>query len=248
MIYEGFAAVYDALMADVDYTRWTEYYLHLAQKMGVSVQRAADCACGTGSLTLEIAARGVQVTGLDLSMEMLRIAGGKARERGMQIPFVRQDMRKLLLHRPMDAVFCACDGVNYLTRPDDARAFFAAAYTSLRPGGGLFFDVSSVYKLGHRLGNNCLGCDDEKIAYIWQNHYEPKTRMLQMDLTFFTREADGRYARFGETHFQRAHGMEELVAWLEESGFEHVTVCGDKNFSPPMETEDRLHFAAIRPE
>lgn len=141
MMYEGFAAVYDTLMADVDYPRWAAHYLRLAREIGVSCRRAADCACGTGNLTLALAAQGVTMTGLDISMEMLRVAGEKARGQGVSVPFVRQDMRKLLLHRPMDAVFCACDGVNYLTTPEDARAFFAAAYRALRPGGGLFFSI-----------------------------------------------------------------------------------------------------------
>lgn len=248
MMYEGFAAVYDGLMSDVDYVGWADFYLSLAERSGVEMRRAADCACGTGSLTLELAAQGLQMTGLDLSMEMLAVAGQKARARGMQVPFVRQDMRKLLLHRPMDAIFCACDGVNYLVRLPDVQAFFAAAYESLRPGGGLFFDVSTQHKLAHRLGNNCLGNDDEAVSYIWQNHYDNKSRTLQMDLTFFVREADGRYSRFGETHFQRAHTADELTDLLRVCGFTNIAVCGDRTFSPPQENEERMHIAAMRPD
>lgn len=58
MMYEAFAAVYDALMDDVDYAGWAAYYLALAERSGVLPRRAADCACGTGSLTLALAAAG----------------------------------------------------------------------------------------------------------------------------------------------------------------------------------------------
>lgn len=245
-MYEGFASVYDALMRDVDYAHWAAFYLRLAQRSGVVCRRAADCACGTGSLTLALAALGVQMTGLDISVDMLRIAGEKARGRGVQIPFIRQDMRKLLLHRPMDAVFCACDGVNYLVKPDDVRAFFSAAYRAIRPGGGLFFDVSTREKLRDTLGDNCLGNDGEAVSYIWQNHYNGKAHMLQMDLTFFVREADGRYGRFSETHFQRGHSLDELTDWLDEAGFSRIYACGDKVFAPPDERDARVHFAALR--
>lgn len=247
MMYEGFAAVYDGLMADVDYEGWAAYYLALAERSGVSVRKAADCACGTGNLTLAMATRGIQMTGLDLSADMLRMAGQKARERGLQLPFVRQDMRRLLLHRPMDAIFCACDGVNYLTKPDDVRAFFRTAYQAIRPGGGLFFDVSTEYKLANRLGNNCLGDDGEAVSYIWQNHYEPTKHILQMDLTFFVRESDARYTRFGETHFQRAHSPRELGEWLQEAGFVQIAALGDRTFVPPVAQDERIHMAAIRP-
>lgn len=245
-MYEKFADVYDRLMADVNYEHWASYYLELARLHGVEVRRAADCACGTGNLTLCLAAYGVQMTGLDISVDMLRIAGEKARARGMQIPFVRQDISKLLLHRPMDALFCACDGVNYLVRPEDLQAFFAAAYNALRPGGGLFFDISTGYKLAHRLGDNCFGDDSEAVSYIWQNHFNANAHMLQMDLTFFIRGDDGRYGRFCETHFQHAYETDELAQWLAMAGFSEVYVYGDKTFKSPLATEERMHFAAIR--
>ncbi len=248
MMYEAFAGVYDALMAQVDYRGWADYYLALCERSGVTVRRAADAACGTGSLTVELAARGVTMTGLDLSMDMLRVASEKARKQGMQIPFVRQDMRRMLLHRPMDAVFCACDGVNYLTRLSDVKAFLEAAYRALRPGGGLFFDVSTRRKLEERLGNNCLGDDGETVSYLWQNHYHAPSRTLQMDLTLFVRQADGRYARFLETHFQRAHEEEELASLLEEAGFAHIRAYGDRTFSPPSQKDERMHMAAVRAE
>lgn len=248
MMYEGFAAVYDTLMADVDYAAWADFYLAMAARAGITGRRAADAACGTGSLTLELAARGLTMTGLDLSVEMLQMAGTKARSRGLPIPFIRQDMRKLLLHRPMDAVFSACDGVNYLVRPGDVQSFFAATYQSLRPGGGFFFDISTEHKLRNTLGNNCLGEDREAVSYLWQNHFDEKSCTLQMDLTFFVRGRDGRYDRFTETHFQRAHTADEIIGWLREAGFIHHAVYGDRTFSPPKETDARIHFAAVKPE
>lgn len=247
MMYEGFAYVYDTLMADVDYDDWAAFYLEIARRSGVMPRRAAECACGTGSLTLALASSGIQMTGSDISFDMLRVAGEKARARGLRLPFVRQDMRKLLMHRPMDAIFCACDGVNYLTRPADVQAFFQAAYQAITPGGGLFFDISTPHKLAHRLGNNCLGEDGEAVSYIWQNHFDDRSAILQMDLTFFTKEADGRYARFTETHFQRAHTVQELTGWLEAAGYTNITIYGDRALTPPRADAQRVHVAAVRP-
>jgi len=246
MAYEVFASVYDALMADVDYRRWAKYILELARQNEVSIARAVDCACGTGSMTIALAKNNIQITGVDISAEMLRIAEEKSRSYGLRVPFVKQDMRKFALHRPVDAVFCACDGVNYLTRPSDVQAFLRCAYRALRPGGGLFFDLSSVHKLANCLGDRCLGRDDEAISYIWQNHYDKNTRMLQMDLTFFVKESGGMYRRFQETHFQKAHQTDEMVRWLSEAAFQTVGVFGDQTFENPRQEEERIHFVAIR--
>ena len=72
--YRGFAAVYDLLMDDFDYPSWAAYYLALLRRAGVEPRSLCDCACGTGSLTVEFAGSGMRVTGVDLSQEMLEAA------------------------------------------------------------------------------------------------------------------------------------------------------------------------------
>ena len=67
-----------------------------------------------------------------------------------------------------------------------------------------------------------------------------------MDITFFVREADGRYRRFQEAHLQRAHSEQEIVKLLEEVGFEGVETFGDRTFASPAAEEDRIHFLARR--
>ena len=64
------------------------------------------------------------VTGADLSGEMLALAQKRARQSGVQAMFIQADMCALELPQRVDALVCACDGVNYLL--DDARlnAFF----------------------------------------------------------------------------------------------------------------------------
>lgn len=247
MMYEGFAAAYDLLMADVDYDAWTAQYLSIAEHMGVTVRRAADCACGTGALTVRLAERGINVTGLDLSEDMLRMAGENARKRGLMIPFICQNMTNLALHRRVDAIFCACDGVNYLTEPGDCAQFLNAAFAALRPGGGLFFDVSSAYKLRNILGNNLLGGDGEQAAYLWQNHFDEKKRIVQMDLSFFIRQEGGLYARCNETHLQRAYETEELLGMIEQAGFVCARAFAPRGLGAPGERAERVFFAALKP-
>ena len=242
--YRGFAAVYDLLMDDFDYPAWAAYYLALLRQAGVEPRMMCDCACGTGSLAVEFARGGVRVTGVDLSPEMLEMAAAKARERGAQIQFVCQDMTKLRLPRPVDAIICGCDGVNYLTTDAQVRAFFRAAHAALRPGGALAFDISSPHTLRHTLGNNFFGEERDDVAYLWQNSLEGD--IVTMDLTFFLRESDGRYRRAAETHRQRAHEPEQLRHMLEECGFEKIEIFGDQSFQAPEPEEKRIHLLAVR--
>lgn len=240
--YGKFAAVYDGLMRDVDREAWAAYIISL---LGAGRGTVVDCACGTGELTLRLARAGYAVTGQDVSPEMLAVAAEKARMARLNIPFIRQDMRKLSLHRRVDAIVSACDGVNYLASRTALSEFAQAAYASLKPGGLLLFDASSRYKLSTVLGNNTFALDEADSAYIWQNAYDPETKLIRMDLTFFTRMGEGEaYERFTEEHLQRAHSEREIRAALTGAGFETVEAYEAFTQNAPTETSERLQFAA----
>lgn len=247
-MYTAFASVYDRLMRDVDYDTWAAHYARL---LGAAVNksgRVCECACGTGSLTVRLKRLGYQMTGVDLSQEMLSEAMRKARDMGYTIPFVRQDMCKLSLHRRQDAVLCTCDGLNYLTTPDRVRRFLSAAYAALKPGGVLVMDLSTPYKLKNTLGSNCLGCQDDDVSYVWQNSYRARTKTVDMHLSIFVRQEDGSYTRFEETQTQRAHTREEMTNYLENTGFTAIRFYGETAMRAPRETDARWHIRAVKPK
>ncbi|MBR6218992.1 MAG: class I SAM-dependent methyltransferase [Clostridia bacterium] len=244
--YGAFADLYDALMDDVDYDGWADWYLKLLRDAGVEPAKLCDCACGTGSMSVRFARRGIRVTGADLSGEMLARAQEKARRFGVQVMFVEQDMCALTLPRPVDALVCACDGVNYLLTGERVARFFERAHEALRPGGALAFDFSTEKKLRETLGNGLFGEDRDDVTYLWANRYDENDKTATMDLTFFVREADGRYRRFDETHVQKAHDPDRLEALLAQYGFTRVRVYGDRTLDAPDANAQRIHMTAVR--
>ena len=247
-MYEDFASVYDALMDDYDYDAWAQHYLNLMRDAeGNLPARAAECACGTGSLTVRLAGHSINIVGVDLSRSMLRHAEEKARQWGVEAAFVCQDMKKLQLPRRVGAILATCDGVNYLTRPEDVQAFFSAAYAQLIPGGKLCFDCSSRHKLQEVMGDGFFGEERDGVATLWQNRYNQDTNVITMDVTFFVREEDGRYRRFREEHRQRAHSEQEILSWLEEAGFERIHSYGEMREDAPRAEDMRIHYVAEKP-
>ncbi len=247
-MYEDFAGVYDTLMDDYDYDAWSAHYVQLIERMrGDLPARMAECACGTGSLTVRFAGSGISVVGVDLSNQMLRRAEEKARQWGVQPAFVRQDMRRLSLARRVGAVLATCDGVNYLLTEKDVKAFFRAAYDALEPGGALCFDCSSRHKLENVMGDAFFGEERDGLAMLWHNKLNPDAHVLSMDITFFVREEDGRYRRFRERQQQRAHSVQEILNWLKETGFEDARAYGDMRMDDPREDDIRIHYTARRP-
>ncbi len=245
-MYTAFASVYDRLMRDVPYAAWADFYRGILAGMGVADNSSvAECACGTGNLTIPLAAR-YRMTGIDNAQDMLSRAADKARNAGRDIRFVRQDMRSLALHKPVDAVLCTCDGLNYLTTTDDALRFFAAAHRALKPGGVLAFDVSTLHKLKHTLGTGVRTQVDQDVSYIWHSRWSQAERLSRMEVTVFAGRADGAYDRIEECQVQRAWMPDELSALLAKAGFADIRFLGDMHMGPPDEKEPRLHVAARR--
>lgn len=250
MEYGRFADVYDALMESANYDRWARYLESFLREAypDTDAERLdiLDCACGTGSLSVRLAIEGYRVTGLDISGDMLRVAQEKARASGLHIAFIRQDMREIALHRPVDAIVCACDGVNYLLSEAELAAFFTTAYKALRPGGCFLFDVSTLYKLEHVLGNATYGEDTRDCTYLWKNCYDPESRLCEMRLNFFVPDGQRRYERFDERHVQRAHTDAEIRSALSKAGFTNIEAFDAFTRNVPHPASERVQWAARR--
>ena len=247
-MYQAFAELYDELMDDVDYESWADYYTRLLSIYGVRNGKVCECACGTGGLTIPLYRRGFQMTGVDISREMLWEAAQKSRKQGIAMPFVQQDMRALNLHRPMDAVLATCVGVNYLLTEEDLLSFFRAAHRAIKPGGALIFDVSTPYKLQHVLCSGLMAEDRENITYMWQNSWNDRQRTVSLDLVFFVREKDNQYRRIEEHQKQRAWDEKTLKENLWHAGFRAVSIYGDFTLNSSTEGNQRWHIAATRAE
>ena len=250
-MYREFAQVYDRLMADVPYAEWARYYAGLLELGHVRPgARCVECACGTGNLTIPLAKQGYSITGIDQSASMLNIAQAKAREKGERVLFIQQDMRKLVLPKKVDAVLATCDGINYLTAPDDVRSFFASAYHALAPDGILVFDVSTPYKLKEHLGSKPFIFSEDDLLYAWQGEYDDSYQLYHIHLDVFVKEApdEERYLRIEEEQVQRAHTMSELKAWLNEAQFTNIQFFGNRTWTAPSENALRWHVFAQKKE
>lgn len=244
--YGDFAQVYDRLMhQDIPYSRWADYVENLFDYYDTNPQLVCELACGTGNLTLPLAARGYEMIGLDLSADMLSVAREKAAAANQNILFLNQDMTKLDLYGAVDAVLCLIDGINYVLAPQALSAMFQKIKTCfLNPGGIVIFDISTEYKLSQVVGNNTFVYDSDRIFYTWENRYFPKKRISDMQLNFFLQKKSGDYQRFFERHIQHAYRPEALSAMLKKAGFSQVDVYDELRFAPPRPDSQRLVFVA----
>lgn len=112
----------------------TAFYLALAE----GKKRVADIGCGTGLLACELARRGHEVTGIDPSPEMLRVARG--RPDGNLVHWVEGDARALMLLPPHDLVVMTGHVAQVFIDESAFLQTLKAARYALRHGGELAFE------------------------------------------------------------------------------------------------------------
>ena len=243
--YGMLAGSYDQLTYDVNYAAWADYIeKHFRRGGGLPGKTVLDLACGTGSLTWELARRGYEMIGVDRSPDMLAQAADKAGPEVEISPiFLCQSMERLDLYGTVDACVCCLDSVNYVTAPRKLQQAFDRVHLFLAPGGLFLFDARTPERLAGLDGQVFLDETDDTYC-VWRAEYSARTRVCAyyMDL-FRLDEATGQWDRGEELHRERAYTVEELTELLRKSGFRDIQTFGDRKLRPPRPGEERVFFA-----
>lgn len=245
IMYSDFAEVYDKLQ-DADYEKFIDFYEQIFKKFGKKPELVLDLACGTGSITINMAKRGYDMIGLDLSWEMLNIARNKAAKEGQEILFLNQDMCEMELFGTVDAVVCALDGVNYITDYENLKQLFRLVENYLNPGGMFIFDINSKTKLENILGGNTFVNDEQGIFYVWQSEYDEDSNICDFCLTFFVKDEGGQYTRFDEFQQERAYSIDEISAAAAVAGLEVQGFYKPFEFATADDSQERIFFVVSK--
>ncbi len=241
MSYNDFALVYDSLTFNVEYKKRAEYINKLIVENGVKGGILLDLACGTGTLSKELAQFGYDMILVDSAAEMLI----SAREKLPDALILCQDMLYLDLYGTVNCAVCSLDSINHLLKPCDVKKAFANVALFLEKDGVFVFDVNTVYKHHNVLANNAFVYEKGDIYCVWQNSLHKKNNKVDITLDIF-RNKNGNYRRISETFSERAYSTEDIKSWLCQCGFEVVGIYDDMTFEPENENSQRVYFAAIK--
>ena len=188
--------------------------------------KALDVPCGEGRLSRELAARGVRVTGVDITREFLEEAEAKAAGRGLGIRWVHHDMRHLGWQAEFDGAFCFGNSYGYFTDEGNA-SFLASLSRALKPGARFALDASSV-------AENILPRFEKRqeakfgdILFIEENHYNHVQGRLDTAYTFVRGDMSEK-----KSGSHRIYTYRQMVEMLEAAGFENVEGFGSMDKAP----------------
>lgn len=235
--YDSLAPFYDAVMGDR--AAAADHVRSLIQTHHPEARSVVELACGTGSV-LERLAPDYEVTGVDLSADMLALAARKL----PQARLVQGDMTRVSLGETFDVVLCVFDSINHLLTFDGWEAVFERAREHLSSGGIFVFDVNTPRKLAQLAASPAPlvhWFDDGNLLLLdvvdWGGDYLWRLRV-------FEHLGGDRYrlhrSDIPETAFDAARIKQSLA-----DRFDRIWVY-DAERSRPSAASQRLHFVCRR--
>lgn len=187
-------------------------------------KRILDIGCGTGRHAIELARRGYQVVGFDLSEGQLRRAREKAAEAGVTVQFEQRDATRPHFRQEFDAAIMFCEGAFPLMETDEKNhAILRHAGAALRPGGKLMMTtLNALFPLFHSVKEFLNANEAESGA---------ATSKLTFDWMTFREQAELAYTDdAGQSHTvetnERYYTPPELQWLLRTAGFAKVDIFG----------------------
>lgn len=218
-----YARLYDAMYGSKDYSRECDAVEGAVRRYGDggTYRALLDVGCGTGSHSIPLAGRGYEVTGVDLSPDMVELARRKAAERGVTASFTTGDMRTVSLGRAFDVVVIMFAVLGYCITDADVAAALANVRRHLRPGGLLLLDVWHAPTLMREGPRDRVSVTDEgerQLIKASLRSLDPSGTHVNVRVRVWDIVGDTVAASADETHRMRPFARLELERFLRESG------------------------------
>jgi SAM-dependent methyltransferase len=224
--YDCLAPFYDQFTAGYAHDPWITAIERRAKRLGLDGWRALDVACGTGSSTLPLLARGYSVLACDISEAMIREARRKTPEHA-DVFFVA-DMRELPALGEFDLVLCLDDAINYLLSDSELESTFSGVARVLSNGGVFAFDVNSLLTYRTAFADTFV-TEADRLFFAWRGEGTPEIHpgeMASASVEVFAERQEGVWERHAMRHVQRHHPRQAINAALARSGLQCCAILG----------------------
>lgn len=238
--YDILAGHYDDLQLNGDTSLWGPYIHELISEFcSNDTPSVTDLGCGTGVITNYLASKGMKVTGVDLSPDMLAMASS-GDETGT-VSWICADITKY------EGTSCDCfistmDTVGHITGEDSLAKMFSKVAELLEPGGVFIMDTTTKHHFEVTLGDNVFYEDYDGFTLLWVNHYDKDNKINHAELTLFELCEDDLYERYDGELTARFYSSDEIESIAERAGLKKLAVYGELNREEPKDSDERIFF------
>ncbi len=200
-----------------------------------------DVPCGVGRISIELAAQGCKVAGVDLTLAFIDLAIRRAAARRVQVGWECRDMRDLPWEARFDAVLCFWGSFGYF---DDAgnETFLHAVARVLKPGGRFLLDTHVMETLLPRMRQRRDWYEVGDLLVLEDREFDVEARRTR---TRWTLIREGRpFQR--DTSSIRLYAFEELRELVESTGLKVEEAYGSLGKEPFGFDSPRLYLVASK--
>lgn len=247
MIYDLLAPFYDEVNKDISYSDWADFIESIiAKHYNGTPELVLDLGCGTGRMTLELARRGYDMTGVDISPEMLDIARESAEAEGLsdKMLWLCQDMTEFELYGTVDLTVSCLDCINHLTTRASLDKCLSLVHNYLIPNGLFIFDINGKRKFEEIYSDNSYVMEEGGSVCIWQNYYNASRGICDFYITVFKEGEDGRYERYDDVQREKMYTLRSIRTALGKAGFEFVGAFSDFDLNEADDSDERIYIVA----
>lgn len=221
MSFKDYADYYDLLYKDKDYIAEVDFLETFLKDKPCKI---LELGCGTGKYTQIFNKRGYDITGVDLSAEMIKIA-----KRKYECDFVVGDIKKFNLKKKFDLCIAMFAVIGYINKNKDLISAFKNIKKHLKPNGIFMFDVwngLAVMNMLPEVRVKKVINGKKKIIRIAEPNLKPYDHICEVnyDLLIFD-ENNGTYEEVKEKHSMRFFFPQEIAQFLETTGFDVLKIC-----------------------
>jgi SAM-dependent methyltransferase len=220
VVFDQYAKYYNLLYKDKNYREEVDFIMRIITDESPRASTVLDLGCGTGKHDLLFVERGFSVTGVDLSEQMIAIAGMNANER---LRFIRGDARTVRLERKYDVVVALFHVMSYQIGNRDIQSVLDTASRHLDKGGLFIFDCwYGPGVLTDRPATRIKRLEDEGVKLVRLSEAEMDATHNKVDVSFdvfITDKLTGEQRELKEIHSMRYLFYPEVALMAESSGF-----------------------------
>lgn len=186
-------------------------------------KRILDVGCGTGRHAIELAKRGYDVTGIDLSDDQLNRAREKAAKQNVTVNFIKADARNFSFDEKYDLVIMICEGAFSLMETDEMNfQILQCIKESLEPKGKLIFTcLNALYPLYHSVKDFL---NDDSTMDVKESTFDLMTFREREE--FHVTGDDGTLKNIVSN--ERFYAPSEITWMLNTLGFRDIFIGGAK--------------------
>lgn len=218
--------------------------LKVLKKHGVTKGRFLELGCGNGRICIPIAARGFQVTGVDIGASYIKDAEKRARRRRVKARFVCGDTRRLgqLVRGKYDVVLSVWTSIGYYGKSVDEKLFKTVARLLKRNGLFLIFNTMSQEYLLNNYCNSMFNETDKYLVLHKDNKFDRYYSVNAEKWVFYEKQGrDLRYVDELELRI-RTYSLAEIVEMAEAAGLGFVEAYDNLRLLTPARSDSVINM------